>query len=79
MRKIVLSAVCALGLGLAATAGASAAPVAGLSGAANYTAIQEAQYVVVRPGHRRVCRTVTVCRRGWHGRRICRTERVCRR
>lgn len=74
MRMIILSAVCALGLGLFASTGASAAPIAGLSGAANYTPIEQVQF-----RRHRVCRVVTRCHRGFRGRRICRTERICRR
>jgi hypothetical protein len=73
MRMIALSALLALGLGVAATTGASAAPVtpaAGMSKALNTTSLL--QDVAVR------CRSVRVCRRGPYGRR-CRIERVCRR
>ena len=77
MRSMLLSAVCALGFAVAASTGASAAPVADMSGAANYTPIEQVQYYY-RRHHHRVCRRVTRCRIGYHGRRICRTERICR-
>lgn len=75
MRKIVLSAVFALGMGLAASTGASATPLsAGLStGAAAAPNASLIQDVAI------VCRRITVCHRGPHGRRWCRVERVCRR
>jgi len=74
MRKIVLSAVFALGMGLAASTGASATPLsAGLStGTAAVPNASLLQDVAM------VCRRITVCRRNYHGRRICRVERVCR-
>jgi hypothetical protein len=75
MRKIVLSAVFALGMGLAASTGASAAPLAaglnGLSTAPNASMIEQVQW-------RRHCRTDRVCRRGPYGRRHCVVRRVCR-
>lgn len=74
MRMIALSALLALGLGVAATTGASAAPVApanGLSKALNTSSLL--QDVAVR------CRSVRTCRRGYHGRRICTVRRVCQR
>jgi hypothetical protein len=75
MRKIVLSTVFALGMGLAAATGASATPLStGLSTGAtatpNASLIEDVAFR---------CRRVTVCRRGWHGRRVCETRRVCRR
>ncbi|MEI9805205.1 MAG: hypothetical protein WDN48_13120 [Pseudolabrys sp.] len=73
MRTILCSALLAAGLALAASTGASAAPVAGLEGAANFSPIEQVQY-----GGRH-CRSVTICRRGEFGRRHCRTERVCGR
>jgi hypothetical protein len=86
MRTIILSAVCALGLALAASTGASAAPIGAALDGVNMSPVQEAQVVVVTPGHRHfrrvyrpVCRTVTRCRIGAYGRRVCRTERICRR
>ena len=72
MRTILCSALFAAGLALAASTAASAAPAAGLDGAANFSAIEQVQY----GGH---CRRITTCHRGQFGRRICRTERVCGR
>lgn len=75
MRMIALSALLALGLGVAATTGASAAPAApatGLSQTLDINSSSLLQDVAVR------CRRVTVCRRGPYGRR-CHVERVCRR
>ena len=74
MRKIVLSAVFALGMGLAASTGASATPLsAGLgTGATAAPHASLLQDVAV------VCRRVTTCHRGMYGRRVCRTARVCR-
>ena len=74
MRKIVLSAVFALGMGLAAATGPSAAPLStglasGATAAPNASIIQDVAYR---------CRRITVCHRGPYGRRVCRTERVCR-
>lgn len=74
MRKIVLSAVFALGMGLAASTGASAAPLsAGLTNAAtaapNASMIQDVAWA---------CRRWTTCHRGPYGRRVCQTRRVCR-
>jgi hypothetical protein len=74
MRTIVLTAACALGLGLAAMSGASAAPLAsGLDTVGNASPIQQVQWRGPR------CRVVTRCFRNHWGRRICRTERICRR
>jgi hypothetical protein len=71
MRMLALSALMALGLGFAATTGASAAPAApGLSQAINSGSL--VQDVAVR------CRNVRVCRVGPYGRR-CHWNRVCRR
>ena len=75
MRKIVLSAVFALGMGLAAATGASAAPLAtglanGATAAPNASIVQDVAYR---------CRHITVCRRGPYGHRRCHVERVCRR
>ena len=75
MRKIVLSAVFALGMGLAASTGASAAPLSngltsGATAAPNATMIQDVAWG---------CRRTTVCHRGRYGRRVCETRRVCRR
>ena len=86
MKKIVLAAVCAIGLALAASTGASAAPLAaGLDGV-NISPIQKAQTIVINPGRRYDrrwrgprCERVTRCRVGAYGRRVCRTERICRR
>lgn len=82
MKKFVLAAVCALGLGLAASTGASAAPLAGALDGVAMSPIQQAQVVVVTPGRRHyrrpVCRTYTRCHINRYGRRICRAERVCR-
>lgn len=74
MRKIVLSAVFALGMGLAASTGASAAPLsAGLStGAIAAPNASMVETVAM------VCRRMTTCHRGAYGRRVCRTTRVCR-
>lgn len=75
MRKIVLSAVFALGMGLAASTGASAAPLStglanGATAAPNASMIQDVALI---------CRRIRVCHRGAYGRRWCRVERVCRR
>ena len=81
MKKFVLATVCAIGLGLAASTGASAVPLAsGLDGV-NVSSIVKAQTVIIERGrrHPRFCRTVTRCRVGAFGRRVCRTERICRR
>ena len=74
MRKIVLSAVFALGMGLAASTGASAAPLStgltnGATAAPNASMIQDVAWR---------CRRVTVCHRGPYGHRRCHVERVCR-
>lgn len=71
MRMILLSALFALGVGLASAPAASAATIgAGLSTAASSsTLIEQAAYR---------CRQVRVCRGGPYGRR-CHWERVCRR
>ena len=74
MRKIVLSAVFALGMGIAASTGASATPLSigltsGAAAAPNASLIEDVAWR---------CRRVTVCHRGWHGRRVCETRRVCR-
>jgi hypothetical protein len=81
MRTIILTAVCALGLGLAASTGASAAPLGAALEGVNMSSIQEAQVVVVTPGrrHRPRCERVTRCRVRANGVRVCRTERVCHR
>jgi hypothetical protein len=81
MRTILLSAACALGLALAASTGASAAPLGSALNDLQLSPLQEAQVVVIGPGrrHRPFCRVYTRCRVTPFGRRICRTERVCRR
>jgi hypothetical protein len=76
MHKIVLSAVFALGMALAASTGASAAPLSsgltnGATAAPNASMIQDVAWG---------CRRMTVCHRGRYGRRrVCHTTRVCRR
>jgi hypothetical protein len=67
---IVLSAVCALGLGLAASTGASAAPMSGLN---NSTSVNPMLQPVAR-----FCRVDRRCWRGPFGRRHCEVRRVCR-
>jgi hypothetical protein len=74
MRKIVLSAVFALGMGLAASTGVSATPLStglstGATAAPNASLIEDVAII---------CRRITVCHRGYYGRRVCRVERVCR-
>ena len=74
MRMIILSALMGLGIGLAGVPAANAAPISGLSSAAvEGNLLQDVQYY----RGRRHCRSVTVCRRGHHGRR-CHIERICR-
>ncbi len=73
MRKIVLSTVFALGMGIAASTGASATPLStGLSTGAvavpNASLIEDVALI---------CRRITVCHHRY-GRRVCRVERVCR-
>jgi hypothetical protein len=74
MRMIVLSALFALGVGLTATTGASAATIgSGINNAStslSATLIEKAAYG---------CRRISVCRRGPYGRRFCEVRRVCRR
>jgi hypothetical protein len=78
MRMILLSALFALGVGLAGAPGAGAAPAAaGLDGTANASLVQQAQIIIVDP-HRRRCRSIRVCRTDIYGFRHCHTERVCR-
>ena len=76
MRKIVLSALFAVGVGLTGVSGAVAAPISGLNtdAAATTSLLGEVQYYRGRVH----CRNVKVCRRGPYGRR-CHIERVCRR
>jgi hypothetical protein len=77
MRMIVLSALFALGVGLAGAPAASAATLGGgINNAANASsAIELAQYGYHR---RRHCRNVRVCHRGPYGHRRCHIERICR-
>ncbi len=79
MKKLVLSTVFALGLGLAGATAVSAAPASPVpnDGAPAASLVTPAQVVIVGPRHRRHCRVVTVCRRTPYGRR-CHQERVCR-
>ena len=82
MRMIILSALFAVGVGLAGMTGASAAPAApGLAPAANSSSmLQDIQYYRrdYRRSYRRDrCRTVRICRFGPYGRR-CHIERICR-
>ena len=70
MRMIVLSAVFALGLGLAGTTGASAAGIGlGINQAANASSLIEQTALI--------CRRIKVCRRVGLI-RTCHWERVCR-
>ena len=68
MRKIVLSALFALGVGLAGATGAAAAPRAGINDAAKANALVERPVLV--------CHRTTVCRHTAVG-RVCHKERVC--
>ena len=78
MRMTLLSALFALGVGVAGVSGANAAPAAiDLNAAANASLVQQAQVVIVEEGRRR-CRQVRVCRIGPYGGRHCHWERVCR-
>ena len=74
MRKLALTALFALGVGLAASA-ASAAPVS--TGAAGLSTAGVAASLVEQTAVR--CRSVRVCRIAPNGRRVCRWNRVCRR
>jgi hypothetical protein len=66
---LLLSALFALGVGLAGSGGASAATgSSAINDAAKSTSLLT----------QAACRRVTVCRRGPNGRRVCATERVCR-
>ncbi len=82
MRKIVLSALFAAGIGLAGVTGAAAAPASPVPGMAPSSLVTEAQVIVVRPPgyrhHRRYCYNVRRCWRGAYGRRVCEVRRVCR-
>jgi hypothetical protein len=71
MRVLLMSTLFALGLGLVATAGASASTFsAGANEASKANSlIEQVQY--------RRCRSVRICRHGPFGRR-CHWERVCR-
>jgi hypothetical protein len=75
MRMIILSALFAVGVGLAGMGGANAAVVGnGINNAANANPlIEQVQYW----RHRSRCRSVRICHRGPWGRR-CHWERVCR-
>ncbi len=86
MRMLFLSALFALGVGLAGTTGASAAPAStGLSNLLNGSAlsqslVEEAQYSRrYRHRSRRSCRQVRVCNRGRYGRVRCNIRTVCYR
>jgi hypothetical protein len=78
---IMLSALFALGLGVAGSAPASAAPIGNLGEMPAATSLlQEAQVVIVGPRYRRPrCRSVRVCHRSYSGRLRCHYERICRR
>jgi hypothetical protein len=76
MRMTLLSALFALGVGVAGISAANAAPAAAIDGAANASLVQQAQVVIVEG--RRHCRQVRVCRVGPSGGRRCHWERVCR-
>jgi len=84
MKKIVLSALFAIGLAFAGTTGASAAPATtGLSNLLtsaplSQSLVEDVQY---RPRYRsrRICRQVRVCDRGRYGRMRCTIRTVCRR
>ena len=83
MRKIVLSALFALGIGLAGATAASAAPAAaGYTPAATAPLVEQIQYRPYRHyrhRHRvRYCYNVRRCFITRHHRRICRVEHVCR-
>jgi hypothetical protein len=87
MRKIVLSALLAAGLGLAGIAGAAAAPASATLGAAAPAAslVKQAQVVIIgprrpryhRPRRYRYCYNVRRCYRTGYGRLVCRVRRVC--
>lgn len=77
MRMIILSALFALGVGIAGAPAASAAPISGLSTAIpSASMVEDVQYYRRRPH----CRNVRVCHYSrYQHRRVCRIERVCRR
>ncbi len=83
MRKIVLSALFAAGIGLAGMAGAAAAPASlTLEGVAPASPVTLAQVVIVGPRryrrHRhRVCRPVRRCYYTRYHRRVCTVRTVC--
>lgn len=83
MRRIVFSILFAVGVGLAGTGVASAAPVAGYPIPAATPVVEQVQYYTYHRRHRwhrwhrPFCRTERVCRRGPYGRR-CWVRRVCR-
>jgi len=81
MQKIVLSALFAVGIGLAGVTGAAAAPIAPtFDGVAPASLVTPTQVVIVGPRyrHRRYCYNVRRCWRGAYGRRVCQVRRVCR-
>ena len=78
MRITLLSALFALGVGIAGLSAANAAPAAAIDGAANASLVQQAQTVIVVDPHRHHCRSVKVCRVGPYGGRACHWEKVCR-
>jgi hypothetical protein len=84
MRKIVLTALFAAGIGLAGVAGAAAAPASPTlnDAAPGITLYTPAQVVIVGPRryrrHRhRVCRPVRRCYYTRHHRRVCSVRTVC--
>jgi len=84
MRKIVLSALIAAGIGLAGVTGAAAAPASPAPVAAPATLVTPAQVIIVGPRHYRhrrhryrYCYNVRRCWRGAYGRRVCAVRRVC--
>jgi len=84
MRKIVLSALFAAGIGLAGLTGAAAAPASpNLNGAVPAASmVTQAQVIVVGPrrhyrNRHRVCRPVRRCWRNRYGRLVCRVYTRC--
>ena len=84
MRKIVLSALFAAGIGLAGVTGAAAAPAspAPYSAVPAASMIIPAQAIIVGPRHHyryrhRVCRPVRRCWTTPYGRVVCRVHTVC--